>query len=209
MESCKGDPHTVPAPAAPRVHPDPRRDHVEDTPLTTSRHAHLQRDYTTLGQFTAAGEGHATASGAADRTTDKRSAPAEGARVEAATNTARKPTGPPPGTARPWGRGHLDYARLEGDANRPGEQAEQAAARDLALWIPRLTAGEQLALAVSIQWLLTSRSRHLAEGTRTMADITFGHRTGHTPPATMDNPGQWHYVATRSGRIWGPKARMK
>ena len=30
-----------------------------------------------------------------------------------------------------------------------------------------------------------------------MADITFGHRTGHTPPATMDHPGQWHYVATR------------
>ena len=35
------------------------------------------------------------------------------------------------------------------------------------------------------------------EGTRTMADITFGHLTGHTPPATMDHPGQWHSVATR------------
>ena len=30
-----------------------------------------------------------------------------------------------------------------------------------------------------------------------MADITFGHRMGHTPPATMNHPGQWHYVATR------------
>ena len=30
-----------------------------------------------------------------------------------------------------------------------------------------------------------------------MADVTFRHRTGHTPPATMDHPGQWHYVATR------------
>ena len=30
-----------------------------------------------------------------------------------------------------------------------------------------------------------------------MADVTFGHRTGHTPPATMDQPGQWRYVATR------------
>ena len=29
-----------------------------------------------------------------------------------------------------------------------------------------------------------------------MADITFGNRTGHTPLATMDHPGQWHYVAT-------------
>ena len=30
-----------------------------------------------------------------------------------------------------------------------------------------------------------------------MADITSCHRTEHTPPATMDHPGQWHYVATR------------
>ena len=117
--------------------------------------------------------------------------------MEAATNTASEPTGLPPGTAPPWGRGHLDYARLEGDTSCPSDQAEQAADRDLGLWIPRLTAGEQLALAVSIRWLLTLRSCHLAEGTRTMADITFGHWTGHTPPATMDHPGQWHYVATR------------
>ena len=40
------------------------------------------------------------------------------------------------------------------------------------MWIDRLTTGEQLALAVNIRWLLTSRSRHLREGTRTMADIT-------------------------------------
>ena len=196
MESCMGDPHTVPAPAAPRNHLEPRRDHAEDTALTISRQAHLQRDYTALGQITAAGEGHATASGAADRTTDEHRRPGEGARVEAATNTASEPTGPPPGTALPWGRGHLDYACLEGDANRPGEQAEQVATRDLGLCVPRLTAGEQLALAVSIRWLLTSRSRDLAEGTRTMADVTFSHRTGHTPPATIDHAGQWHYVAT-------------
>ena len=192
-----GDPHTVPIQGAPRVHPEPRRDPAEDTPLTIPCQAHLQRDYTALGQVTAAGEGRAAASGAADRITDERGAPGGGARVEAATNTAREPTGPPPGTAPPWGRGRLDYARLEGDASRPSDPAEQAAARDLGLWIPRLTAGEQLALAVSIRWLLTSRSCHLAEGTRTMADITFGHRTGHTPPATMDHPGQWHYFATR------------
>ena len=70
--------------------------------------------------------------------------------MEAATNTASEPTGPPLGTPPPWGRGHLDYARLESDAIRPSDKAEQAAARDLGLWIPRLTAGEQLALAVSI-----------------------------------------------------------
>ena len=197
MESCRADPHTVPATAAPRVYPEPRRGQVEDTPLTASRQAHPQRDYTALGQVTAASEGHATASCAADRTTDERGAPGEGARVEAATNTASEPIGPPPGTAPPWGRGYLDYARLEGDANRPGEQAEQAATRDLGLWVPRLTAGEQLALAVRIRWQVTSRSRHVAEGTRTMAHVTFGHQTGHTPPATKDHPGQWHYVATR------------
>ena len=117
--------------------------------------------------------------------------------MEAATNTASKAIGPPPGTAPPWGRGHLDYARLEGDTSKPSEQAEQAATQDLGLWVPRLIAGEQLALAVSIRWVLCARSGHLAEGSRTMADVTFGHRTGYTPPATMDHPGQCHYVATR------------
>ena len=197
MESCRDDPHMVPAPAAPRVHPKPRRDQAENTPLTATRPAHLQRNYTALGQVAAAAERHATAGGGADRTTDECGAPGEGARVEAATDTASKPIGPPQGTAPPWGRGHLDYACLEADANRPGEQAEQAAARDLGLLVSRLTAGEQLALTVRIRWVLTSRSRHLAEGTRTMADVKFGHRTGHTPPATMDHPGQWQYVATR------------
>ena len=127
MESCMGDPHTVPTTAAPRVHPEPRRDHAEDTHLTIPRRAHFQRDYTALGrtrQVTAAGEGHAAASGAADRTTDGRSARGSGARIEAGTNTASEPTGPPPGTAPPWGQGHLDYARLEGDASRPNDQAE-------------------------------------------------------------------------------------
>ena len=117
--------------------------------------------------------------------------------MQAATKTANEPISTLPGNAPPWGRGHLDYAPLKGDPNRPGEQAEQAATQDLGLWVPSLTAGEQLALAVRIRRLLTSRSVHLAEGTRTMADVTFGHRTGHMPPATMDHPGQWHYVATR------------
>ena len=197
MESCMGDPHMVPTPAAPRVPPEQRRDHAEDAPLTISPQAHLQHDYTALGHTghaTAAGDRHVAASGAADHTRDGRGAPGSGARVEAGTNTASEPPGSPPGTAPPWGREHLDYARSEGDASRPCDQAEQAAAQDLGLWIPRLTAGEQLALAVRIGWLLTLRSRHLAEGTSTMADITLGHRTGHTPPATMYHPGGRHYV---------------
>ena len=84
--------------------------------------------------------------------------------MEAATNTASEPVAPPPGAAPPWGRGHLDYARLEGDAGHPSEQAEQEATQDLSFWIPRLVTGEQLELAVRIRWVLSSWSRHLAEG---------------------------------------------
>ena len=197
MDSCRDDPQAFQAPETPRVHPEPQRDQADDRPLTVPRQAHLQRDYTTLGQIATTGEGQATASGAADRTTDERNAPGEGTRVETATNTASEPVAPPPGAASPWGRGHLDYARLEGNASHPSEQAEQEATQDLGFWIPRLVTGEQLELAVRIRRVLSSRSRHLAEGTRNMADITFGHRTGHTPPATMDHPGQWRYVATR------------
>ena len=42
-----------------------------------------------------------------------------------------------------------------------------------------------------------------------MADVTFGHRTGHTPPATMDRPDQWRYVATRPMAHIGATAQMK
>ena len=96
------------------------------------------------------------------------------------------------------GSGHLDYARWEADTRRPNAHAEQAAAEDLDLWINRITRGERLALGVSIRWLLTSHSGHLQEGTRTMADVAFGHRAElHAPPTTMDHPRKWHYVATR------------
>ena len=197
MESCRDDPQAVPAALeTPRVHLEPQRDQADDTPLTVPCQAHLQRNFTTLEQIATTGEGQATASGAADRTTDERNAPDEGTRVKAASNTASEPVAPPPGAAPPWGRGHLDYARLEGDASHPSEQAEQEATQDLGFWIPRLVTGEQLELAVRIRWVLFSPSRHLAEGTRTMADVTFGHRSGHTPPATMEQPGQWRYVAT-------------
>ena len=197
MDSCRDDPQAVPAGGTPRVHPEPQRDQADDTPLTVPRQAHLQRNCTTLQQMATTGEEQATASGAADRTTDERNAPGEDTRVEADANTASEPVAPPPGAAPPWWWGHLDYARLEDDASHPSEQAEQEATQDLGFWIPRLVTGEQLELAVRIRWVVSSRSRHLAEGTRTMADVTFGHRTGHTPPSTMDHPGQWRYVATR------------
>ena len=201
MESSRSNPHADPAPAAPRGRPDPGGDHTEGTPLTVSRQAHLQRDYTALGMetehATATDDRPATPSCAADQALDERSTPESGTRVEAGTNTASQPTSQPPGTSLSLGRQHLDYARSEGDPRHPSARAEQAAARDLGLWIDRLTTEEQLAQAVSIRWLRTSRCCHLKEGTRTLADITFGHRTEHTPLATMDQPGQWHYVATR------------
>ena len=206
MESCMSDPHADPALAAPRVRPEPRRDYTEGKPITPSRQAHLQRDYTVLGKTehaTGADGGPATASGAADQAAGDRSAPRTVARVEGGTNTASEHTGKSPGTAPPWGRGHLDYARLEGDARHLSDHAEQAAARNLGKWIDRLTTEQQIALAVRIRWLLTLRSRHLTEGSRTMADITFGHRMGHTPPATMDHRGQWHWVATRLMALMG------
>ena len=105
---------------------------------------------------------------------------------------ARRRGPPRPGDEDTWTT-HAPRATPTAPANK----RRKAAARDLGVWIPRLTAGEQLALAVSDRWLPTSRSPHLAEGTRTMADITFGHQTEHRPPTTMDHPGQWHYVATR------------
>ena len=170
-----------------------------------SRQAHLQRNYAALGAQTeyaaATHDGHATASGAADQTPDKpprHSAQRGGRRVKTGTNNAREPADQPTGPTPSWGRGHLDYARSEGDARRPSTQAEQAAAQDLDLWIDRITTGEGLALAVSIRWLLTSQSRHLEEGTSTMADVAIGHRAEpHAPPTTMDHPDESDYVATR------------
>ena len=201
MESCRFTPHTDPTPAAPGGHLEPRGDHTGGTALTVSRQAHLQRDYTALGtkpeHAAATDDGPATSSGAADRAPDENSAQGSGTRVETGTNTASEPADQPPGTTRSWGRGHLDYTRSEGDAQHPSAHAEQAAAQNLDLWIDRLNTGERLAPAVSIRLLLTSRSRHLEQGTLTMADITFGYPAEHAPPTTSDHPSQWHYVATR------------
>ena len=71
--------------------------------------------------------------------------------MEAGTNTASEPAGQPPGTTPSWGRGHLDYARSEGNTRQPSAHAEKAAAQDLDLWIDNPTKGERFALAVSIR----------------------------------------------------------
>ena len=50
MESRMSDPHADPPPAAQHIRPEPRRDYAKGTPLTASRQAHLQRNYTVLGK---------------------------------------------------------------------------------------------------------------------------------------------------------------
>ena len=205
MESCRSASQTDPAPTAPRSHPEPRGNHTGNTPLTVSRQAHLQGEYAPLGAGTedtaATDDEHATARGAAGQTPDeppRHSAQASGTRVERYTTTAREPAEQPPRATPAWGRGHLDYVRLGGNARRPNTHAEQAAAQDLDVWINRITTGERPALGVSIRWLLTSHSRHPEEGTRTMADMAFGHQAEPQQlPSTMDHPSQWPYVATR------------
>ena len=163
MESCRSAPHTDPTPAAPRGHPEPRDDHTGGTTLTVSRQAHLQRDCAALGAKTghpaATYDGHATASGAADKTPDEppsHSVQGSGTRVETGANTGSQPADQPPGTTSSWGRGQLDYVRPEGDARNPSAHAEQAAAQDLDLWIDSITKGQRLALAVGIRWPLTA-----------------------------------------------------
>ena len=136
MESHKSDLRADQAPAALRVRPEPRRVYTECTPLTLSRQAHLQRNYTALEKTehaTAANDGPATARGAAEQAPDQRSAPGSGTRVESGTNTASEPTGQPTGCSLFWGRRHLDYARWEGDARHPSAHAKKAAAQDLGL----------------------------------------------------------------------------
>ena len=59
--------------------------------------------------------------------------------METGTDTAREPAEQPPRTTPAWGRGHLDYARSEGEARRLNAHAEQAATQDLDLWINRIT----------------------------------------------------------------------
>ena len=170
-----------------------------------SRQAYLQRNYAALGARTehtaATDDGHATASRAADQTPDeppRHSAQGSGTHVDTGTNTASEPAVQPPRGIPAWGPGHLDYARSEGEARGPNTQAEQVAAQDLDLWITGITAGERLALGVSIPWLLQGL-RHV---------IAIGQHHTHTPPpwatpasGTTWRPGSW--------RVWGPIAWMK
>ena len=180
-----------------------------------SNQAHLQRVYAALGartQHTAATDDrHATASGAADWTPDEppqHSAKGGATRVKTGTNSASEPVEQPLWSNPAWRRGHLDYTRSEGDARRPNTHADQAASQDLDLGITRITAGERLALGVSIRWLPTSR--HLEDGTRTLAGVAFGHWAApQAPPSPLFTPASGTTWPAGSWRIWGPIARMK
>ena len=204
MESCRGAPDQDPTLAAPQGHQEPRDDHTGGTPLTVSRQAHLQRDYAALEAKTehaaATGDGHATASGAADQTPDqtpRHSAQGSRTRVEMGTNTASEPADQRPGTTPSWGRGHLDYARSEGDTRRLSADGEQAAAQGLDPRIDRITTGERLALAAYFA-IPPPRGGNLHHGGRRLRKWGRIARTPHhhgppRPVALRCHPGHGAY----------------
>ena len=111
--------------------------------------------------------------------------------MEAGTNTASEPACQPPGTARPWRRGHLDYAP---------SPATTRTRRRPKTWAYGWTGSPQ---SRSSPWQSVSNGcllRSPATSRREPAPWQTSHsaiRRGTGPPATMVNPGEWHYVATR------------
>ena len=174
-------------------------------PASVSHQAHLRSNYAALGS---AAETHATIGGdgrtsgqpegvasqrpgAQDALAHEVRAPAETATVSGLVE------GVPPRMTRPWGQESLDYAKSEGDAQHPSAEADGAAALDLDLWIPWISDVEQLTIQVRTRWILMD-VHHIRTGPRTMADVIFNLREGRqSPPPTVEDPGQWLYVATR------------
>ena len=104
--------------------------------------------------------------------------------------------GAPPRMTRSWGQETVDHAQSKGGAQRPTAEADQAAAHDLDLWISRISDVEQLTVQVRTRWILMDVT-HIRTSARTMADVTFNLREGrHSPPPTMEYPGQRRFVAT-------------
>ena len=104
---------------------------------------------------------------------------------------------------QPFGRGSLDYAQSKGDAQRPTMEAHRAAALDLNLWIPRIFDVEQPTIEILMN------VHHIRTGARTIADVIFDLCEGqHSPPPTMEHPGQWRHVATRLMVRMGPTSQM-
>ena len=209
MESCRDDPHAVPAPAAPRVHPEPRRDQAEDTPLTASRQAHLQRDYTALGQVTTEGEGQATANA---RRTGPRTSAAPQERVRAwkrpptplASLSARRRGPPRPGgggiwTTHPWKATPATPANKRSKrqpktwaSGSPGLSQESSSP-----WLSAYDGCFPCGPATSQREPAPWRTSRLANG------------RGTRPPPPWTTPANGYMWPPGSWRIWGPTARMK
>ena len=62
--------------------------------------------------------------------------------METGNNTVSEPAKQPPRATPALGRGHLHYARSDGNARRRNTQAEQAAGQHLDLQITIITAWE-------------------------------------------------------------------
>ena len=207
MASCRdGALATGPAtPSAPR-HTAHNREPTSPTwdPVSASHQAHLRRNYAALRPVaavhaTTAGDSHAGGQPsevpcqnphAQDEPTHEVSTPAAGTISE---STGRMP----PQVAQPWGQESLDYAQSEGDAGRPGAEADRSAALDLDLWLPRTPDVEQLTIQVRTRGVLRD-IHHIINRSRTMAEVIFNHHEGqHSPPPTVEHPSQWPYVVTR------------
>ena len=78
--------------------------------------------------------------------------------------------------------------RPRGAAFHPIAGAKQTAAREVDLWVSRLTNNDQVAMADTIRWML-KKDAHIAAGDRTMLDFIFRHRgEPHDPPNTTAHP---------------------
>ena len=163
--------------------------------------AHFWRDYTVLGpevvrRHSATGEHIGARPREAEPPAEEHArqthpqSPVGGQRSHAPARNARtrEPEGHTPPDPITSQLGHLDYSPSEGAARRPSAEAERSAARELNLWIGRLTNNEQLAMAAAIQWML-QRDAHIAAGDHTMADVIFRYRgEPHDPPKHHGQP---------------------
>ena len=209
MESRMGDPHTVPSQAAPRVHLEPQRDHVEDTPLTIPRQAHLERDYPASGRLSLQVRGMQPR---AERRTGPRTSavPQEVARAWKRPPTplgslpARRRGPPRPGGGDTWTT-HAWRATPAAPATRRKKRRPET----WAYGSPGSLQGSSLPWqSASDGCLLRGPANSRREAAPWLTSpLAIGRGTRPPQPGTfpangtMWQPGSW--------RVWGPTTRMK
>ena len=176
MASCRGGaPTTGPTTtsALRRVSHDKEPTSPVRDPASASHQAHPRRNYAALGSTaeahaTTTGDGQAggQAKGVASQRPGAQDRPVHGVWAQTETGTASGPVeGVLPRLIRLWGQESLDYARSEGDAQRPTAEADRAGALDPDLWIPSISDVEQLTIQVRTRWILMD-VHHIRTGGR-------------------------------------------